>query len=178
MSDRLEEAFAEAQAAVDQHRGNYYWEPIPVALDHVLQRFVLEYSAASDERRNHIADQLTPRQRDHLSSFGVRSASIAVRSDSVEPLIEGLVALRLGWPTEDVRERIRDLAPMYYAAKMVGADPVATFRKAGEIARSQSFESFLEDFVARSDEDKSLKALGFHIRDAPDGLRIDPGSSC
>ena len=152
---------AEAQAAVDEYRGNYYWESIPVALDEVLRRFVVEFSAAPDERRNHIEDQLTPRQRDHLSSFGVRSASIAIRSDSVEPLIEGLVALRLGWPTEDVRGRIRDLAPIYHAAKLVGADPVATFRKAAEIARSTGFENFLEDFVARSDADKKPQGTRF-----------------
>jgi hypothetical protein len=60
---------------------------------------------------------------------------------------------------------------MYHAALTLGIDPVTTFRAAEAIARDESFTGFLEDFLSRSEEDKSLKALGYRDISEPDGFR-------
>jgi hypothetical protein len=177
MDDRLDEAFAAAAAAMDAHRGNYFYEPIPISLDDILSQFVHEFASSDDISRKRVTLRLTPRYRQLFGSFGVRSAAVAVRSHRSEPLVEGLVALALGWPTEDVREQIRDLAPMYHATLKLGIDPEATFRKAEAIVRAGQFTEFLEDFLNRSEQDKSLKALGYSEVNPPDGIRFNPGSS-
>jgi hypothetical protein len=177
MGGRLDEAFAAASVAMDEHRGNYFYEPIPISLDDTLRQLVQAFAASDDVSRKKVIRQFTPRYRQLFGSFGVRSASVAVRSHRSEPLIEGLLALDLGWPTPDVREQIRDLAPMYHAALKLGIDPVMTFRAAEAIARDDAYADFLENFLSRPEEDKSLEALGYREFSAPDGFRFNPGSS-
>jgi hypothetical protein len=172
----LTDAFAEARESMDAHKGNYFWEPIPIPLDAVLQRFVRDFMTTDDVNRSEIFQQLTPRHRQLLGSFGTRSATLGARHQNPDLITEGLIALRLGWLADDVRDQIRDLAPMYHAALRTGADPAEIFRMAAGAARDNAFSSFLEDFLSRSDDEKSLKALGFREVNHADGLRFEPGS--
>ena len=64
---------------------------------------------------------------------------------------------------------------MYAAALKTGATPAEVFRQAAAIARDSDFSAFLEDFLSRSDEENSLKALGFREVDHADGFRFEPG---
>jgi len=171
----LTDLFAEAREGMDAHKGNYFWEPIPIPLDDVLQRFVRDFMSADDANRAQVLQQLTPRYRQLLCSFGIRSATLGARHHSPDQITEGLIALRLGWPLDDVREQIMDLAPMYHAVVRAGADPAEIFRMAATIARDADFSSFLEEFISRPDDDKSLKALGFREVTHADGLRFEPG---
>ncbi len=171
----LTQAFAAAQQAMVAHQGNYFWEPIPIQLDDVIDRFVREFMTADDGGRAEILAQLTPRDRQLLQSFGIRSATLGVRSRNVEQVMEGLIALRLGWPTDDERDQIRDLAAVYHAALATGAEPATVFRQAAGIARDDEFTAFLEEFLSRPEGDKSLKALGYREVNRPDGFRLEPG---
>jgi hypothetical protein len=171
----LTQAFAEARKAMDAHKGNYFWEPIPIPLDTVLQLFVREFIAAADRDRAEILSHLTPRHRQFLGSFGTRSATLAARSRNSDLITEGLIALRLGWPSDDVREQVRDLAPMYHAALKAGTSPQEIFRRAVGIARDDDFGAFLEEFLSRPDDENSLKALGYREGNHADGFRFEPG---
>lgn len=171
----LTDVFAEARQCMDAHKGNYFWEPIPIPLDAVLARFVREFMTDDDVNRVEILQQVTPRHRQLLESFGVRSATLGARHQNPDLITEGLIALRLGWPADDVREQIMDLAPMYHAAHRIGADPAEIFRMAAAVARHNDFSSFLEEFLSRPESEKSLKALGFREVNHADGLRFEPG---
>jgi hypothetical protein len=171
----LTDTFAEARESMDAHKGNYFWEPIPISLDAVLQRFVREFMTADDVNRVEILQHLTPRYRQLLCSFGTRSATLGARHQNPDLVTEGLIALRLGWPQDDMRDQIRDLAPMYHATVRTGADPAEIFRRAAGVARDNDFSSFLEDFLSRPDDEKSLEALGFREVNHADGLRFEPG---
>ena len=161
--------------AMDAHKGNYFWEPIPIPLDAVLQLFVREFIPAADRDRAEILSRLTPRHRQLLGSFGTRSATLAARSRNPDLITEGLIALRLGWPADDVREQVRDLAPMYSAALKTGVTPAEIFRRAAGIARDDDFSTFLEEFLSRPAEENSLKALGYREVNHADGFRFEPG---
>jgi hypothetical protein len=171
----LTDLFAEARTSMDAHKGNYFWEPIPIPLDAVLQRFVRDFMTADDANRAQVLQQLTPRYRQLLESFGIRSATLGARNQNPDLITEGLIALRLGWPADDVREQIMHLAPMHHAALMAGGDPAEIFRMAAAVARDSDFSSFLEEFLSRPDDEKSLKALGFREVTHADGLRFEPG---
>jgi hypothetical protein len=171
----LAHAFAVAREAMDAHKGNYFYEPIPIRLDATLQLLVREFMTADEGDRAGVISQLTPRYRQLLQSLGIRLAILGARSRNSDSITEGLIALRLGWPAQDVRDQIRDLAPMYHAALKAGADPTALFRSAAGIARDNDFTSFLEEFVSRPDDDNSLEALGWREVDHADGFRFEPG---
>ena len=171
----LAQAFADAREAMDAHKGNYFYESIPIELDTTLQLVVREFITADEGYRAGVLSQLTPRYRQLLLSLGTRLAILGARSRNPDLITEGLIALRLGWPEEDIRDQIRDLAPMYHAALKAGADPTALFRSAAGIAQDNDFTSFLEEFVSRPDDDNSLEALGWREVDHADGFRFEPG---
>ncbi len=125
----LAHAFADARQAMDAHKGNYFYEPIPIQLDTTLQQVVREFMTADEDDREGVLSQLTPRYRQLLLSLGTRLAILGARSRNPDFITEGLIALRLGWPEEDLRDQIRDLAPMYHAAFKAGADPAELFRR-------------------------------------------------
>jgi len=170
----LAQAFADAREAMDAHKGNYFYEPIPIQLDATLQLLVRDFMSADEGDRAGVLSQLTPRYRQLLGSLGVRLAILGARGRNPDLITEGLIALRLG-PEEDIRDQIRDLAPMYHAAIKAGADPGDLFRRAAGIARDNDFTAFLEEFVSRSDDEKSLEALGYREVDHADGFRFEPG---
>jgi hypothetical protein len=171
----LAHAFADAREAMDAHKGNYFYEPIPIQLDTTLQLVVREFMTADEGDRAGVLSQLTPRYRQLLVSLGSRLAILGARRRNPDLITEGLIALRLGWPEEDSRDQIRDLAPMYHAALRAGADPAELFRSAAGIARDNDFTSFLEEFVSRPDDENSLEALGWREVDHTDGFRFEPG---
>ena len=160
---------------MDANKGNYFYEPIPIRLDATLQLLVREFMTADEGDRAGVISQLTPRYRQLLQSLGIRLAILGARSRNSDSITEGLIALRLGWPTQDVRDQIRDLAPMYHAALKAGADPAELFRSAAGIARDNDFTSFLEEFVSRLDDENSLEALGWREVGHTDGFRFEPG---
>ena len=172
----LDDTFASVCIAMDAHKGNYFWEPIPIALDDELLELVTEFIAADETARDRLLNELTNRHRQLLASFAVRLASIAVRSGDPERVLTGLIALWLGLP-EDDREAVMDVAPLYHAALKLGADPTELFERASTVASDETFHQFLRSFLSRSEHDKSLRALGYHEAEGPDGFRFEPGGS-
>lgn len=173
--DQFNEVYTDTAAAMDAQRGNYFYEPIPIPLDEKIRRFVETFTASDEDNRHAVMHRLTPRHKELCSSFGVRSASVAVRANDRQALTDGLIALHLGWPNEDSRLQVRDLAPMYAAALKLNLEPEIAFREAEAIVRDAPYTDFLEDFLSRSAEDKSLKALGWREVNASDGFRFTPG---
>jgi hypothetical protein len=172
----LGEAHRNAIVAMDEQRGNYFWEPIPVPLDGVLRDFTAAFARADARSQRQVAEQLTRRQRTRMTSFGVRAASMAVREQDPELLVLGLVAQWLGWPgVEDPRERVMSLAPMYQAAMKLEARPAEVFDNAATAVHDEEFRDLLRALDSRPEAMKSLAAVGYREVTGPDGLRFEPG---
>lgn len=171
----LGEVHRNAVVAMDEQRGNYFWEPIPVPLDGVLRDFTAAFARADARSQRQVAEQLTLRQRTRMTSFSVRAASMAVREQDPELLVLGLVAQWLGWPVEDARERVMRLAPMYQAAMRLEARPAEVFDKAAMAVHDEEFRDLLRAFDSRPEDIKSLAALGYREVTGPDGFRFEPG---
>jgi hypothetical protein len=66
---------------------------LPHELDDVVNQVVAAYRSATPAERQAIVSDMQPRAAGVLSAYGERMAAIAVRSQSVEPLQRGLVAM-------------------------------------------------------------------------------------
>lgn len=161
---------------MDEQRGNYFYEPIPVPLDRVLHDLIAAFAEADARSQRQLAEGLTQRQRNLITSFGVRLASMAVRNHDSELVVLGLVAQWLGWPgVEDFRERVMSLAPLYQATTKLEASPAALFERAATIVHDEEFRDVLRAFDSRPEATKSLKALGYREVMGRDGFRYEPG---
>lgn len=172
----LDHAFDRAVLAMDEQRGNYFYEPIPVPLDEVLYDFIIAFAKADVRAQRRITERLTQRQRTRVTSLSVRLASMAVRNQDPELVVLGLIAQWLGWPgVRDSRERVMRLAPMYQAALKLDASPAELFDRAATIVHDEEFRELLRAFDSRPEDKKSLKALGYREVMGPDGFRFEPG---
>jgi hypothetical protein len=172
----VDDAVSRLALAMNQQRGNYFWEPIPVPLDTALRDFVEAFAQADAASQQQVVERLQHDHRVRISSFGIRLASMAVRFHDPELVVLGLIALWMGWPgVEDPRERVMDMAPMYQAAGKLDADPAELFDRAARIVGDKGFLRFLQAFLGRSEELKSLKTLGWREVMGPDGFRFEPG---
>jgi hypothetical protein len=174
----LDEAFEKAERAMAEQRGRYFWEPIPVPLDSAMYDLVSAFAQADARSQSRLLERLTKGQRDLISSFSIRLASMAVRERDPDLVVLGLVAQWLGWPAvEDPRERVMDQAPLYHAAVKLEANPAELVDRAAAITRDEDFRTQLRVFVSRPEETKTLKLLGYREVMGPDGFRFEPGGS-
>lgn len=99
-------------------------------------------------------------QRFTLLAFAERMATSAVRHKDPNLIHLGLLALGLdGWKS-DWRDNATILCLHYDAALRLSIDPEQVFRNAGCLLSDKVNRSFSE-FLARTDEDKALDAMGY-----------------
>ncbi len=97
-------------------------------------------------------------------------ASLAVRDRNAEHLLLGLIAIGLdGW-RDDWRENLVLLSLHYDAAKKISISPDKLFEKAATFLDDNAATG-LRSFPHRSEEDKSLEAMGYKIGKDADGFR-------
>ena len=118
-----------------------------------------------------LASEIRMDQRGILRCFAERAATLALRRQDEKLLKLGLIALCLGWPIEDYREGLLILPVLYHAARMLGMNPEQLFHEVGNLFGGE-IETELTDFLERSDEDKSLEAMGYRLIHEPDGIRF------
>jgi hypothetical protein len=119
-----------------------------------------------------IANKTEQRHWDILLYFAERAATLAVRRKDPKLLKLGLIAASLSLSlAPDWRDVLLVFPVLYHAAGMLGVDPAQLFREVGVLFGGE-VESDLIDFLQRSDEDKSLKAMGYQLVQEPDGVRF------
>ncbi len=107
-----------------------------------------------------------------LFIYSERIAALGVREQSYRRLLEGLVALLIGGGRFDLRENIRRLALLYHASVKIGIDPKDLFRDAASYERN-SVAAEIVDFLDRTPEEGSLKAMGYKEGQAEDGFTYE-----
>lgn len=154
---------------VDQNRG-YGLAPIPSPRDDEIESLIAEWQRLDSLHRSEAAAFISEDQRFTLLAFSERMATASVRQNDPNRLHHGLLALGLdGW-NSDWRENAAILCLYYDAARRLNTDPVQLFGKAGCLLSEKVGRSF-SDFLARTDEDKALDAMGYVVGRDEDGFR-------
>jgi hypothetical protein len=154
---------------VDQNNG-YGPAPIPSPRDAEIEALLVIWQAFSSSERSKAASEITEGQRCTLVAFAERMATSAVRHKNPSRIYLGLLALGLdGW-TSDWRDNYTVLCLHYDAARRLSVDPAYLFRNAGSLLAEKVCRSFV-GFLARTDADKALDAMGYRAGRDEDGFR-------
>jgi hypothetical protein len=146
-------------------------KPIPVERDFQINEFLDAIMAATPPERARLTTSLDASHAPVLRAFAERMASFAVRQGSAEPLRRGLLALALGGAADDEREMIMVLPLIYRSAELIDADPDSLFAEASNTVGRNTASEAIQDFPARTFEDRSLAAFGFIEGHDVDGFR-------
>lgn len=105
-----------------------------------------------------------------LLSYSERMASLAVREHNKEYIFLGLLALGLdGWSNE-WRDNAALVCLHYNAAQRIGLPPNGVFEEVAKLLPPKPAEG-LRSYLRRSEEDKSLQAMGYILGTDGDGFR-------
>ncbi len=135
--------------------------PIPDPLD---ARVHLLVGLIDGSGRNADAGAILSRMAQHhgslLVAYAGRLASQAVRKGDPELIREGLKAAAFGSRLDDPREAIMILSLLYRSLEKLKADPSRFFGEASGLG-DPYFDTNLRGFPSRSEEDRSIGAMGY-----------------
>jgi len=136
----------------------YYQQAIPSKVDEGICNMMTSLYTSDKAEQEVISDGITGDDARILGFFAERMASLAVRENSVERVSQGLSALLLYARTEDPRDVLLVLSLLHDAAIKTSRTPKKVFEEASLIFGGTGL---LADFLNRSDEDKSIDAMGY-----------------
>lgn len=146
--------------------------PIPDPKDDQVQALVVKWIELDEHDRISAGQAVAECQRFTLLAYSERMASFAVREKSINLVYLGLVALGIdGW-RNDWRDNAVLLSLHYDALTKLGVEPKLIFEKAAKLMSTKVKASF-QGFLRRSDEDKSLDAMGYEEGQDVDGFRYN-----
>ena len=136
----------------------YYKHPIPSEIDRRLSGVISDLASLGVSEREAIVNELEFEHGRILGLFAERMASLAVREKAVTLLKNRLIALVIHSRTDDLREILLILSLLHDAAIRIEDSAQRTFE---EVASLFSDTGFLSGFLNRSEEDKSIAAMGY-----------------
>lgn len=144
--------------------------PIPVQRDDQISSLIEEWKCLDALERTEASCSVTEDQAATLLAYSERMATLAVRVRSRDVILLGLLALGIdGWRS-DWRENTLVLCLHFDASKRIGTAPESTFRDAARFLSPRVAQA-LQEFLKRSEEDRSLEAMGYKVGMDRDGFR-------
>lgn len=148
----------------------YPKRPIPCEIDALISDFVRMFMQASPPDRWQISAAVPPRDGAFFIHFAQRMATLGVRDQSRQRLLEGLVALLIEGYKEDFRDNIISLGPLYDAALKINVAPQELFDEAAAYLDNGPARDIME-FPQREPGNRSLGAMGFIESSDADGFK-------
>ncbi len=136
----------------------YYQQSIPGKFDEEISDIIADLSGRDNKEVEIIANSISGDHGRVLGLFSERMASLAIRQNSIDPVKRGLFALLIYARTEDPRDVLLVLSLLHDAILKVGQNPKVVFNEANTYLNASSL---LNDFLKRSEEDKSIDAMGY-----------------
>lgn len=145
----------------------YYQEEIPSLTDAWFDETVAHFMAATAEQRDAFQASLTHNQRSLFGIYGHRTATRAVRENSAELLLKGLVGASIAnYVVPETRRVDVALAIYHHCARKLDLNPADLFAQAADYA-SAEFVPMLIAFGNRNDV--ILRRYGWQERTDVDG---------
>lgn len=145
----------------------YYKQPIPSEIDEKISLVVADLMSLDNEQLESIIANVSGDNARVLGLYAERMASLAVRNNGVEPLKKGLFALLIYARTEDPKEVLLVLSLLHDAAIKIAGTAQNIFDEVGSMIGAADL---LNGFLNRSDEDKSIDAMGYEESQNEDGF--------
>ena len=161
----METSDALATLDLPRHEG-YYERPIPCAADSRIGRAVKAFTAAPPVWQASFREAIDLDRADLLCAWSERMAALAVRLESPQPLVLGLVALSLADESGDGEAQL--VAPLHRrSAEKLDADPIRMFDEAAGLS-DLAGARWLRD--AR-DSEEQVEDAGYVEHFGEDGFR-------
>jgi hypothetical protein len=145
--------------------------PIPHPLDDIVESVVAAYRLASSADKRAMAAEIDSAPASVLRCYGERTATMAVRATSPEPLRWGLVALSMAQcGLRDYRTSLVALAAVNHSADTVGVPLSALLDDLADELPERALATF-RSFTERNDRDKSLYAMHLKTTGAGETFR-------
>jgi len=136
----------------------YYQQSIPGKFDEEISDIIVDLSGRDNKEVEIIASGVSGDDGRVLGLFAERMASLAVRQNSIEPVKRGLFALLIYARSEDPRDVLLVLSLLHDAVLKVGYTPQKVF---DDVSASINVGAILNEFLKRSEDDKSIDAMGY-----------------
>jgi hypothetical protein len=145
----------------------YFKQPISSELDEKISSYIAELISLERGQLEAFLEKIADDNARVLGLYAERMATLAVRSNSVEPIINGLVALLIYARTEDPRDVLLVLSLLHDAAIKTAGSARKIFDEVGSVIGGVEL---LNGFLNRSDEDKSIGAMGYEESKSEEGF--------
>lgn len=146
----------------------YYTESLPCATDERLRQIVDRFWRGTAVEREQFQLALAQQQRSLFGIYGHRAATLAVRQNSRDWLLSGLIGAVLANYVIPPRRNVEvSLAVYHHCARKIGASPVALFDEAAEAAQPELAHK-LHNFGRRADV--HLKQFGWQEQKTAEGV--------
>lgn len=145
----------------------YYKQPLPSEIDEKISKIITDLITLGQGQLVSILDEVSIDNTRVLGLYAERMASLAVRENSVEPIKNGLVALLIYARTEDPRDVLLVLSLLHDAAIKTAGKSRKVFEAVGSMFGGSEL---VRGFLNRSDEDKSIDAMGYEESKNNDGF--------
>jgi hypothetical protein len=146
----------------------YLAQPIPAPRDREI--FDLLSRAIADRRIARFRGSIRKSHVDVLNAFSERMVSRAVRKNDLDALALGLIPVLLAWHETDYRESLPILALYCDAVRMLGLNSASLVDSVRAILGDVLIEPLVK-FLARSEVNRSLEAMGYSRSSDNDGFR-------
>ena len=136
----------------------YYKQSLNCGIDQKLRGLISKIVALEQADLDSILEKVSGDNARVLGLFAERMASLAVRLNSVEHVKDGLAALLVYSRSEDPRDVLLVLSLLHDASIKTFGNAKDVF---SEVSASVGGVDLLDGFLRRSDEDKSIEAMGY-----------------
>ena len=136
----------------------YYKQPLGCDIDQKLRGLLSQIVTLENADLDSILGKVSGDNARVLGFFAERMASLGVRLNSIEPVKDGLFALLIYSRSEDPRDVLLVLSLLHDAAIKISGTAKEVFNETSSLVGGFDF---LSDFLNRSDEDKSIEAMGY-----------------
>ena len=145
----------------------YYKQPISSEIDEKISSVIADLISLDTWQLESIMENVSGDNARVLGLYAERMASLAVRKNSIEPVKNGLVALLIYAQTEDPRDVLLVLSLLHDAAIKTAGTAGRVFDEVGSVIGGAEL---LNGFLNRSDEDKSIDAMGYKESNNEEGF--------
>ena len=147
----------------------YYAEPIPSVTDGKMRGIVERFMRGTAVEQEQFQQALAQEHLSHFGIYGHRAATLAVRQNSYDWLLSGLVgAVIANYIIPQKRNIDVGLAVYHHCAQKIDVSPAELFSEAARYAQPALAQK-LRDFGRRADI--NLKQFGWQEQKTPEGVR-------
>jgi hypothetical protein len=146
----------------------YLPQPIPAPRDSEILDLLSR--AIADRRVARFRGSIKEGHANVLSAFSERMVSTAVRKKDLDVLSLGLIALLLAWRETDFKESLPIMALYCDAIRILGLNSTSLVDSVRQVLGDVLIEPLVA-FLARSEANRSLQAMGYSRASDNDGFR-------